>query len=209
MVRSWKTMGMCSVLVLALTACQQQATEQSGATEEEIPAGATLEATIEESNTAFEQAMLAGEPAAMTADYATDAVVQPPYMPASTGKAAIEGLFAQMVAEGVPSSFDITSENVTVAESGELAYETGHYTASGTAPDGEIWEDQGKYLSVWEKNAEGQWQTVALSWSPNAAPTGMEQAEGAEPKTEPGATPLGGDETNPAEPAAPPEGETN
>ncbi|MGH7572906.1 MAG: YybH family protein, partial [Gemmatimonadota bacterium] len=164
------------MLVLALAACQQQATEQSGATEEEVPAEAAIEATIEESNNAFEQAMLTGDTAAMVASYADDAVVQPPYMPASAGKAAIQSMFAQMVAEGVPSSFDITAENVTVAESGELAYETGHYTVSGSSPEGETWEDQGKYLSVWEKDAEGQWQTAATSWSPNAAPPGMEQA---------------------------------
>ncbi len=206
MIRNWKTTSLCSVLVLALAACQQEATEQSGATEEEAPADAGLEATIEASNTGFEQAMLAGDTIAMVASYADDAVVQPPYMPASSGKAAIQSLFAEMVAEGVPSSFDIMYENVTVAESGELAYETGHYTVSGTSPEGEIWEDQGKYLSVWEKDADGQWKTVALSWSPNAAPTGMEEAEGAEPMTEPGATPLGGEENAPAAPA---EGETN
>lgn len=206
MVRNWKTTGLCSVLVLALAACQQQATEQSSATEEEVPADAGIEATIEASNTEFEQAMLSGDTIAMVASYADDAVVQPPYMPASSGKAAIQSLFAGMVAEGVPSSFDITYDNITVAESGELAYETGHYTVSGTSPEGEIWEDQGKYLSVWEKDADGEWRTVALSWSPNAAPTGMEQAEGAEPKTEPGATPLGGEENAPAAPA---EGETH
>lgn len=209
MLRSWKTIGLCSVLVLALAACQQQATEQSGATEEETVADTDIRTTIEESNDAFEQAMMAGDTAALVAGYADDAVVQPPYMPESSGKAAIASLFADMVAEGVPSSFDITTENVTVAESGELAYETGYYTVSGATPEGETWEDQGKYLSVWEKNAEGQWQTTALSWSPNAAPPGMEQAQGAEPKTDPGATPLGGEETNPAEPAAPAEGETN
>lgn len=208
MLRSWKTIGIGSFAALALVACQQQATEQTGATEEELSASADIETVIEESNSAFEQAMLAGDPVAMTASYADDAVVQPPYMPASTGKTAITSLFEEMVAEDVPTSFDITIENVTVAESGELAYETGHYTVSGTAPDGETWEDQGKYLSVWEKSAEGEWRTVALSWSPNAAPPGMEQAEGAEPKTEPGATPLGGDETSSVEPAAPAEDET-
>lgn len=194
MIRNWKAIGVCSVLILAL-ACQQQATEQSGAAEEEAVAGADIQTTIEESNNAFEQAMLAGDTAAMVAGYADDAIVQPPYMPASAGRAAIASMFAQMVAEGVPSSFEITTDKVTVAESGELAYETGHYTVSGTSPAGETWEDQGKYLSVWEKDAAGEWRTSALSWSPNAAPTGMEQATGAEPKAEPGATPLGGDES--------------
>lgn len=207
MIRSWGTMGLSSVLVLTLTACQQQATEQSGATEEEAVGEADIQTTIEEGNNAFEQAMMAGDTTAMVAGYADDAIVQPPYMPASSGKTAIARLFAQMVTEGVPSSFEITTDEVTVAESGELAYETGHYTVSGTSPEGETWEDQGKYLSVWEKDAAGEWRTTALSWSPNAAPPGMEQAEGAAPKTEPGATPLGGDES--AEPAAPAEGGTD
>jgi ketosteroid isomerase-like protein len=177
MLRSLKALGVSGAMIVTAMACQQQATEQTGATEEDIATGADVAATIDERNTAFEQAMLAGNVDAMVAGYAPDAVIQPPLMPASSGTESIRAVFTDMVAEGAPASFDIVSDNVIVAESGELAYETGHYTVSGQEPDGEVWEDQGKYLTVWKKGADGQWQTAALSWSPNAAPPAMDHAE--------------------------------
>jgi ketosteroid isomerase-like protein len=125
-------------------------------------------------------------------------------MPGSSGSESIRALFEGMVAEGAPASFDIVADNVTLAESGELAYETGHYTAAGQM-EGETWEAQGKYLAVWKKNAEDQWKTVALSWSPNATPPAMdyaaEEAKSAAPAAD--AAPEAGT-TDPA-----PAGETN
>lgn len=201
MLRFLKALGVSGAMIVTAMSCQEQATEQSGAAEEEVAPGADVAATLDEKNTAFEQAMLAGNVDGLIVDYAPDAVVQPPMMPASSGTESIRALYADMVAESAPSGFDIVSDNVTVAESGELAYETGHYTVAGQTPDGETWEDQGKYMTVWKKSAEGQWQTVALSWSPNAAPPAMEHAEGeaksAAPAPEAGTT----------EPA--PAGETN
>jgi ketosteroid isomerase-like protein len=185
MLRSLKVLGISGVMLVTAMACQQQATEQSGATEEDIAPGADVAATIDESNTAFEQAMLTGNVDGMIVGYAPDAVVQPPMMPASSGTESIRALYAGMVEDGPPASFDIVSDNVIVAESGELAYETGHYTVSGQTPEGEVWEDQGKYMTVWKKNAEGQWQTAALSWSPNATPPAMDHAEGEAKATAP------------------------
>ncbi|HKY61038.1 MAG TPA: DUF4440 domain-containing protein [Gemmatimonadota bacterium] len=202
MLSSLKALAVSGVTIFAAMACQQQATEQSGATEEDVAPGAEVAATFDERNTAFEQAMLAGNVDGMIVDYAPDAVVQPPMMPASSGTESIRALYSGMVEEGAPESFDIVSENVIVAESGELAYQTGHYTVSGQAEDGEVWEDQGKYLEVWKKNAEGQWQIVALSWSPNAAPPAEDHAE-----AEAEATTEAAPEAGTTEPA--PAGETN
>ncbi len=200
MLRSLKTLGLSGAMIVTAMACQQQATEQSGATEEEVAPGADVAVMIDEKNTAFEQAMLAGDVEGMIAEYAPDAVLQPPMMPASSGTESIRALFDGMVAEGAPASFDIVTDNVTLAESGELAYETGHYAVAGQT-EGETWEAQGKYLTVWKKNAEGEWKTVALSWSPNATPPGMEyaaeEAKSEAPAAEAGTTePAPTDETN-------------
>lgn len=175
MLRSLKALGVSCALIITALACQQQATEQSGAAEEEVAASADVAAIFDEKNTVFEQAMLAGDVEGMMADYTPDAVLQPPMMPANSGTESIRELFAGMVADGAPASFDIVGDDVSVAESGELAYETGHYTAAGQI-NGETWETQGKYLAVWEKDADGEWKTAALSWSPNATPPAMEYA---------------------------------
>lgn len=175
MLRSLKALGVSCALIIPALACQQQATEQSGAAEEGVAAGADVATIFDEKNTAFEQAMLDGDVEGLMAEYTPDAVLQPPMMPANSGTESIRELFAGMVADGPPTSFDIVGDDVTVAESGELAYETGHYTAAGQI-NGETWQTQGKYLAVWEKDADGEWKTAALSWSPNATPPAMEYA---------------------------------
>ena len=196
MLRSFNALAITAALAVMASSCQQQATEQSGATEEEVASGADVAAMIDEKNTAFEQAMMAGNVEGLVVDYAPDAVLQPPMMPASSGTESIRALFSDMVAEGTPSTFDIVTDNLTIAESGELAYETGHYTVAGQTPDGVTWEDQGKYLTVWKKGADGQWQITALSWSPNAAPPAMEDAESEEQAAPTAAEPAPAGETN-------------
>ena len=49
---------------------------------------------------------------------------------------------------------------VTVARSGDLAYDTGTYTLTLTGPDKKPALESGHYVTVWQKNAEGVWKVV-------------------------------------------------
>lgn len=58
-------------------------------------------------------------------------------------------------------------EKIEVAASGDLAYSWGANHIYFELPDGNVYEDFGKYLTVWKKNSEGQWQSVAEAYNSN------------------------------------------
>jgi len=97
---------------------------------------------------------------ASVAYYSDDASLLPPNAPIVTGKQAIRAAWAAMLAPGVSLSWQ--SDKVEAARSSDLAYMTGTYTMStkqslSKAPVTE----QGKYVEVWKKQADGKWKVVA------------------------------------------------
>jgi ketosteroid isomerase-like protein len=97
---------------------------------------------------------------ATVAYYGDDASLLPPNAPIVTGKQAIRGAWSAMVAPGVSLSWQ--ADKVEAARSSDLGYMTGTYTMStkqslNSAPVTE----QGKYVEVWKKQADGKWKVVA------------------------------------------------
>jgi ketosteroid isomerase-like protein len=84
--------------------------------------------------------------------YAPDASVYAPGMPLTTGSGPIREAFTKMSsAPGFSLEFGPTKADVST--SGDLGYTTGTYQATmGGAPE------KGKYVSVWKKQADGQWK---------------------------------------------------
>jgi uncharacterized protein (TIGR02246 family) len=119
-------------------------------------------------NERWRQAALAGDAAALASLYAEDAVLLPPGMPTAEGRGAIQSAFATIF-QSPPSSLTITSGGATVSESGELAFDHGTYSMSGTTASGEAWQDSGKFLGV-ARNSGGEWKYVADTWNSDAAP---------------------------------------
>lgn len=171
---------------LLVLGCETREAGEEGAAEEPVAAGAEdVEASIIAQNDRFEQATLAGDDAALSDLYAEDAVLLPPNMPRSEGRAAIGTTFGEMMTVTPITSLSLETDHVDVAESGELAYEVGTYSIAGTGPDAAEWQDTGKYLVVW-KNVDGEWKLAADAWSSDQPPMG---AEGAAAPTETGTTP--------------------
>ena len=175
-----------------LAACQNEPAEETGATEEAAATdAATVRAEIEALGDRFEQALLAEDAATIATFYAEDAIALPPGAPRAQGPAAIEALFASWFAE-VPAAegFTLTTDDVQLSESGDIAYEVGTYTSRGTSPEGEAYDETGKYLVVW-KNLNGEWKIVRDMWSGDAPMhmgEGAAEATGAPEATTPEAT---------------------
>jgi uncharacterized protein (TIGR02246 family) len=152
-----------------VAACQTEPAEQTGATEEAAATdAATVRAEIEAISNRFEQAFLAGDAATIGTFYAEDAVALPPGAPRAEGSAAIESLFGSWFQQvPAPEGFTLTTDDVQLAGSGDLAYEVGTYTSRGTSPEGEAYDETGKYLVVW-KNVGGEWKIVADMWNGDA-----------------------------------------
>jgi len=156
---------------LAVAACQQQG-EQAGTTEEAATAvdAAAIEQTIQASADAYEQASMAGDTEALTSLYSDDAIVMAPGMPRAEGIDAVRTAYQQMYAAGAPTTASIEPGTVFVSASGDVAYEAGSYTFTGTGPDGSEFTDSGKYLAVWKPNATGEWKIAVDIWNADAMP---------------------------------------
>jgi uncharacterized protein (TIGR02246 family) len=127
---------------------------------------ADAEQAVADVNERWRQAALAGDAAALASLYAEDAVLLAPGMPTAKGRPAIQSAFATIF-ESPPSSVTIESDATIVSESGELAFDHGTYTMSGTTPAGEAWQDTGKFLGVL-RNTGGEWTYIADTWNSDA-----------------------------------------
>lgn len=148
-----------SILAIALAACQTPEPVETPATPVQNAADPAADrAEIEALTKTYETADRAGDHAAIAALYADDAVILPGNKPSARGRAAFADYFANNDAE--PEDITFTTQDVVVAESGDLAYEVGTIAGPGWA---------GKYLTVYRRAAAG-WEIVADSWSGDAPP---------------------------------------
>lgn len=93
--------------------------------------------------------------------YAEDAVYLPPHHGAVHGRDAIREYLKAPLNHGVT---DLKFEVTYIRQEGDLAYDVGRYTM--TIPqDGGRKQDRGKYLTVWKRQADGQWKIAADAWS--------------------------------------------
>jgi uncharacterized protein (TIGR02246 family) len=133
------------------------------------PAGfsAADEAAVRAVDAEWARAVAAGDANALTAVYASDASLLPPNEPVANGE-AMKKYNADML-----NSFSGPIELTTtfVEGRGDLAYAVGTYRATLTpkkAGAKPLPTEDGKYLEVLKKQADGSWKIVYDMWSANA-----------------------------------------
>jgi ketosteroid isomerase-like protein len=91
--------------------------------------------------------------------YTDDAHVLMPNAPLFTGKAAIKDVLKPMMAD---SNFSLvfTPNRVEVSKSSDLGFTQGSYKMTFSDIRGNKFEDEGKYLTVYRKLADGTWKAV-------------------------------------------------
>ena len=96
-----------------------------------------------------------------------DGVVIPPELPVVAGKAALRDYVEQSFR--LPG-FQITwsSDSVHFSPDGELAYLLGTNAVSFNGPDGNRIDSQGRVVTIWRKEADGEWRCCVDVW--NAGP---------------------------------------
>jgi len=101
--------------------------------------------------------------------WADDAIVFPPRAPAVVGKDAIRQYVAGSLE--IPGfSVGWESTQVTVSRSGDFAYAIGknHFTFNDT--EGNPITSYGKSVTVWRKDADGNWKCVIDIWNEEPSP---------------------------------------
>jgi uncharacterized protein (TIGR02246 family) len=136
------------LIAIGLVGCtQQQATPQVDLAAEEQ--------AIRDASAKWESAYQAKDWAGAAANFASDGVLILANREPLVGPAAIQASTEADWAAMPDASITWTIDNVIVAASGDLAYETGSYTFSN---EGE--QETGKYITVWRK-LNGEWKVIA------------------------------------------------
>jgi len=66
---------------------------------------------------------------------------------------------------------------VEASKSGDMAHVSGTYEFSINDASGKPFNDRGKYLEVWKKQADGNWKCAADMWNSDLAASAPATAE--------------------------------
>ena len=118
----------------------------------------------------FESYAASDSPAdAFTAQVVDNASLLPPDAPLARGKEAIHAVITEL--EAMPGfSVRWRPDAAEVGTGGDLGYTIGSYQMHMEGPDGPM-RVKGKYLTVWQKQADGTWMVIADMFNANGPPT--------------------------------------
>ena len=103
-----------------------------------------------------------------TAFYSDDAIVFAPNATSAATKEAIRNVWKDMFAgPGLVITWKLT--RVQLAKSGDMGWVSGTYELMMNDANGKPINDRGKYLEVWEKQADGNWKCRADMWNSDLA----------------------------------------
>jgi uncharacterized protein (TIGR02246 family) len=119
---------------------------------------AKLDRAIEKANSEFIAAMKTGNAAVIAAPYSERAVFIAIDGTCTQGRTEIEKLYrARFERSGLASSTKINSKRLVV--DGDLAYESGN-AEIGSLREGKLSIDRGRFLTVWQRQADGEWKIL-------------------------------------------------
>ena len=125
-----------------------------------------VEALISKTGQEWAQHWNTGDLEGLIQAFAPDAVYMPPHHAALHGRDAIREYLKTPLKHGINLTYEVTF----IKHSGELAYDVGRYSVSQPRPEGGHRQDCGKYLTVWRRQADGQWKIVADTFSSDLPP---------------------------------------
>lgn len=123
-----------------------------------------LEQLLRDLDTKWAKAAATKDVEQTIAFYSDDAIVFPPNATSAETKEAIRNGWKEMFAS---SGFVISWQptRVQIGKSGEMACVSGTYELTMNDASGKLMNDRGKYLEVWEKQADGNWKCRADMWN--------------------------------------------
>lgn len=144
------------LIAFAVGACTTTSTPRESDT-------AAVRQAIDSSNARFAEHFKAGQMEQVASHYTENAVAMPPNMPAASGRAAIQELFSGMVQGTTVTDFRLTTTDLRV--SGDMARERGRYTMTMDVPGQGTIADSGKFVVVWQRQADGSWLMDSDVWN--------------------------------------------
>lgn len=130
----------------------------------------SIEQTLRDLDAQWSKAAAAKDVDKTVSFYSDDAVVLPPNQATVTGKSAVRDLWKGLLDSVTTVSWK--ADRVEVAKSGDMAFITGTYQLSSKDAVGGTNNDRGKYLVVYEKQADGTWKCGADMFSSDLPASG-------------------------------------
>jgi len=132
-----------------------------------------LKSKIEKINKEMAEAMVSGNMEKSSAYYTQDVISMPNNSKMMEGKDAMKKSDEEMKKSGMKiTSFETTTTKVMSCD--KMITEIGTYKISGTMPGKtEHWNDNGKYLTIWEKQADGSLKIKIQIWNTDTNPMAM------------------------------------
>ena len=124
---------------------------------------------IQEMNDVFSKAEVAGDDSVLLSFYADDAISLPSYSPMMKGKEVIKE--SMMKSKGAYKMTEFKLTTLEVFGSGDLVYEIGKYNMAMTMQGmANSVKDEGKYLTIYEKQSDGTLKIKADMWNTDMNP---------------------------------------
>ena len=150
-----RSMIQAALVTLVIAACAKEAPPPAAPPPTDP---AAVRSAIDAANAKAAAAMKANDSATALANYADDAVVMMANQKAWRGRAEISSGIGGLMA--VMTIKDVAFDTKDVMVDGDLAVETGEFKMTLQPKGGPEIKDEGKYLTVWKKQADGSWKIV-------------------------------------------------
>jgi len=159
-----RLMLLAAVASLALAACDHKSAAPA------TTDTAAITQAIKAHETQWMADYNARDPDKLVGHFADEAASATPGTALATTREARHAGYVAFVADPT-LKVDFASDKVDVAASGDLAYSRGHYTVTTTDPATKAPKvEEGSYLTVWKKQADGDWKAVEDFSLPGPAP---------------------------------------
>lgn len=110
----------------------------------------------------WDAALNAGNISAVMQVFGDDPVSLPPNAPVAEGQEAVQAYWSAFLAEG---SVDSKNTAVDVWVSGDVGVMRGTFTSTIAPAEGEPMQEEGKWVAIVQRQADGSWKTVANIWN--------------------------------------------
>lgn len=133
------------------------------------------EQAIRDSDARWLKAAQARDAAGESAVFASDGVAYREHIDPLVGPAAFQAYATKLATDNPKVSTTWSTDAIRIAESGDLAIQTGQYHLAGLGSKGDG-EDKGRFVTVWKK-VDGEWKVahdIGSTTSPDAAQAGWE-----------------------------------
>lgn len=128
-----------------------------------------LAAQIERLNKIYAESMINNDTKTMMSLYTNDVVSLPSYQPMIRGLETLKSLSEQAEnSEWKTTSFDMKTTDIIPA--GDFVIEIGNYKMTMVGPGVSDWSDEGKYVTVWQKQSNGDLKIKIEMWNSDLNP---------------------------------------